>query len=62
MTRATSVRIRWTAGKDGEGHAHQGARAVRTLCGKPAIDERNGWPITRRCQECRAASTGELGL
>lgn len=47
------TRIRWTAARDGIGHAHVG-RLARTACGEPAVGEQFGWPVVRRCIECLA--------
>jgi hypothetical protein len=50
----TRTRIRWSALRDGIAHAHAHDRDMRTLCGQPAIAERDAWPTFRRCLACRA--------
>lgn len=46
------TRIRWTAAQDRIAHAH--VRGPRTVCGRPAIDERHAWPKASRCPDCLA--------
>ncbi len=41
----------FVAGEDGVGHASAEGLS-RTLCGLPAIDERDGWPMTDTCFRC----------
>jgi len=50
----SQIRIRWSALRDGIAHAHTHSRDVRTLCGQPAIAERDAWPAFRRCLACQA--------
>lgn len=47
------TRIRWTALRDGIAHAHAPG-LPRTLCGQPAVAERDAWPTFRRCLACVA--------
>ncbi len=49
------TRIRWIAERDGEAHAHVGARATRTACGQRARSEKLAWPAKTRCEACMAA-------
>ncbi len=47
--------ITWLATRDGIGHAHVGrGRVIRTACDQRALDPRSVWPITRRCEACKA--------
>lgn len=49
----------WIAEQDGIAHAHPArGRRVRTLCGRPAIDERYGRPTIVRCARCIAVADG----
>jgi hypothetical protein len=51
---------RWTALRNGIAHAHW-KRLPRTLCGLPAIDERDAWPAVARCRACEDISLVDLG-
>lgn len=59
---AAQPRLTWRAGKDGVGHALATPRALRAVCGARPVDERLAWPMTSKCGDCLAATTGELGL
>lgn len=60
MPTAVTPRVRWTAARDGIAHAHRAGNVTRTLCGLPAVAERDAWPEFRRCLGCRALAD-ELG-
>jgi hypothetical protein len=49
----------WVAQQDGVAHAQRArGRAVWTLCGRPAIDERFARPAVVRCERCSQVAQG----
>lgn len=57
MATPVRARLRWTAARDGRGHAFRGQRD-RAVCGAPLIREMDAWPETSRCRECVAIVEG----
>ena len=52
--------LRWTAAKDGIGHAAPG-RVPRALCGVTQTPDRFAWPEKRRCIACEVIGARDHG-